>query len=451
MQQQESVSPSEAVRLSNILTFFVPLGLAASLITLSHVIINSVLSRAAQPELVIAAYQIALSIFTITERPAFLLRQTTSALSGDRVSFRAMRKLTMLLIGFTLLIGFLIGFTPLGEWLFRLVFNTDDATTPAVVNTYRVVMFVTVFSAMRCLYQGIIIRNMQTKWLTIGMGVRLTTMYGIGLVFMSRPASINETTGAWLFLVGMAVEALVSWLEGRRIYCAMPEQAKDGSVRNVRGVLPFYRPLLFSSFIAVIVSPSINAVLGKTEQIEVSIASYAIALSVVNLVNSFFTYIHQIVLNFYQKDARTVFHFALGAAMIPGLLVILLSYTPLGHWFVGSVMGVQGVLLQGSLSVLRVMAIISFIFPWVDYCNGLCMLNKRTNIMLWSQTSNVATTLVMLFVLIVAAPHWNGVVGALASSCGITAELIIVYTLLRRNLAVRTLKNVQPSNPVMRR
>jgi len=449
--QQESVSPSESVKLSNILTFFVPLGLAASLITLSHVIINSVLSRAAQPELVIAAYTIALSIFTITERPAFLLRQTTSALSGDRASFRAMRKLTLLLIVFTLLFGFLIGFTPFGDWLFRLVFNTDDATTPAVVNTYRVVMFVTVFSALRCLYQGIIIRNMQTKWLTIGMAVRLTTMYGIGLVFMSRPEHINETTGAWLFLVGMAVEALVSWLEGRRIYRTMPEQVKDNSVRNVRDVFPFYKPLLYSSFIAVIVSPSINAVLGKTDQIEVSIASYAIALSVVNLVNSFFSYIHQIVLNFYQKDARMVFRFTLGAGMIPGCLVILLSFTPLGHWFIGSVMGVQGELLQGSLSVLRVMAIISLVFPWVDYCNGLCMLNKRTKLMLWSQTSNVCTTLILLIVLLFAAPHWNGVVGALASSCGITAELIIVYTLLRRSLAVQTKATMQPSNPVVRR
>jgi len=448
--RHEPVSPPETVRLSNILTFFVPLGLAASLITLSHVIINSVLSRAAQPELVIAAYQIALSIFTITERPAFLLRQTTSALSGDRVSFRAMRKLTMLLIGFTLLFGFLIGFTPAGEWLFRLVFNTNDATTPAVVNTYRVVMFVTVFSAMRCLYQGIIIRNMQTKWLTIGMGVRLSVMYGIGLAFMAHPERIDETTGAWLFLIGMAVEALVSLIEGRKIYRSMPERAKDGSVRSVREVLPFYKPLLYSSFIAVIVSPSINAVLGKTDQLEVSIASYAIALSVINLVNSFFTYIHQIVLNFHQKDARVVLRFTALAGMIPGLLVLLLSYTPLGHWFVGSVMGAQGELLAGSLSVLRVMAIVSFAFPWVDYCNGLCMLNKRTKFMLWSQTSNVGMTLLALFVLIFAAPHWNGVVGGVAASCGIIAELIIVSTLLRRSLAAGTANAAQASNESLR-
>jgi hypothetical protein len=244
----------------------------------------------------------------------------------------------------------------------------------------------------------------------------------------------------------------------------------------VREVLPFYKPLLYSSFIAVIVSPSINAVLGKTDQLEVSIASYAIALSVINLVNSFFTYIHQIVLNFHQKDARVVLRFTALAGMIPGLLVLLLSYTPLGHWFVGSVMGAQGELLAGSLSVLRVMAIVSFAFPWVDYCNGLCMLNKRTKFMLWSQTSNVGMTLLALFVLIFAAtkfmlwsqtsnvgmtllalfvlifaaPHWNGVVGGVAASCGIIAELIIVSTLLRRSLAAGTANAAQASNESLR-
>ncbi len=52
--QHEQLQPS-AVKTTQILGFFVPLGLAASLITLSHVIINSVLSRAPAPELTIAA------------------------------------------------------------------------------------------------------------------------------------------------------------------------------------------------------------------------------------------------------------------------------------------------------------------------------------------------------------------------------------------------------------
>lgn len=430
--QHVSASSTQTVRTRQILLFFVPLGLAASLITLSHVIINSVLSRAPNAELTIAAYTIALSIFTITERPAFLLRQTTSALSEDRTSFQAMRKLMLMLLGFTLVFGFAIGFTPLGELLFRFVFTTDDASTPAVIRTYRVLMFVTIFSALRCLYQGIIIREMKTKWLTIGMAVRLSVMYTLGLIFMAMPERIDGQTGAWLFLIGMAVEALVSWVEGRRIVRGLPKRVPDAAVRSVRDVIPFYRPLLYTAFISVIIPPSINAILGKTVQLELSIASYALALSVVNLINSFYTYVHQIVLNFYERDSRAVFRFALFANMLPGILVLLLAYSPLGGWFLGNLIGVRGELLTESLAVLRVMALVSIVFPWVDYCNGLCMLHKETRLMVWSQTGNVATTVLMLLILIAAAPHWNGLVGALAFSCGLVAEFVVIFLLLKR-------------------
>lgn len=429
--QHEQLQPS-AVKTTQILGFFVPLGLAASLITLSHVIINSVLSRAPAPELTIAAYTIAASIFSITEKPAFLLRQTTSTLSEDRASFRAMSKVTVLLVVCTLAFGFIIGFTPLGEMMFRLLFNTDDALTPLVLDTYRVLLFVTVFSAIRCLYQGIIIRNMQTKWLTIGMVFRLAAMYGVALLFMRDPGQINGMTGAWIFLLGMAVEALVSSIEGRKIARSLPDFLPQASVRSVRDVFPFYRPLLYSSFISVIAAPSINAMLGKTVQIELSIASYAIALSVVNLVISFFSYVHQIVLNFHRRDARAVFRFTLVVGAIPGTAVILLSVSPLGEWLIGTVIGAQGELLRESLSVLRVMAIFAFVFPWVDYCNGLCMLERKTKIMVWSQVGHVTTVLVILILMIAVLPHWNGMIGALAFSGGLTAELIVLFLLLRK-------------------
>ena len=79
----------DRVSLRSILAFFIPLGLSASLVSLSHLIINGTLARAADPEATIAAYSIAMSVFIITEKPAVFLRQTCSALAGDRSAFRA--------------------------------------------------------------------------------------------------------------------------------------------------------------------------------------------------------------------------------------------------------------------------------------------------------------------------------------------------------------------------
>ncbi len=423
---------SEAVTLGRILAFFLPLGLSASLVSLSHVIINGTLARALHPEATIAAYSIAMSVFIITERPAVFLRQTCSALAGDRAAFRAVAMVTVYVLLFTLGFGTFLSFTPAGDWLFQTLFNAGDDLLNSVLASYRILIYVTVFSAIRCLFHGIIIRNMQTKWLTIGMVVRLAVMYGVSQVIIHSDYAIDGRAGAVIFLSGMLVEALVSAWEGRSILRRMPRSLPDSTIKSARDVFPFYRPLLVTSFLSVILGPSINAMLGKTSDIVLAIASYAIALSITNIVTSFFTYVHQIVLNFYAKDAKLVRRFAYVFNLLPAAIIAMLAYTAVGEWVVRAIVGSEGQLLDESLRVLRVFVLFALIFPWVDFGNGLVLLGKQTKLMAFSQLGNVAATILALIVTVALVPAWNGMVGALAQSIGIAGELAVLVILLRR-------------------
>lgn len=440
-----SGQPSTAsgkVGLRRILLFFIPLGLSASLVSLSHLIINSTLARAVNPEATIAAYSIAMSIFIITERPAVFLRQTCSALAGDRTAFRAVAVVTAYILLFTLTFGCLLSYTPAGPWLFTTVFNAGEELLGSVLDSYRILIFVTVFSAVRCLYHGIIIRNMQTKWLTIGMAVRLICMYGLSLIILGSGWTVDGRSGAVIFLTGMLVEAVVSAWEGTRILRRMPKRLPDSTVRSARDVFPFYRPLIVTSFISVILGPSINAMLGKTTDIELAIASYAVALSVLNIVTSFFTYVHQIVLNFYREDPDAVRRFTLGASLAPAVIVASIAFTDAGRFLLGFVVGGEGGLLEASLGVLRVFALFALIFPWVDYYNGLAMLHKRTRFLMASQAGNVSVTIAALIAAVAVVPEWNGMVGALAQSCGLAGELLVLMILVRRHM--RQMPPMQP-------
>ncbi len=184
--------------------------------------------------------------------------------------------------------------------------------------------------------------------------------------------------------------------------------------------------------------PAINAFLGKTSDIQLAIAAFAIAASVTNLVTSFFSYTHQIVLNFYRKDARKVLRFALMLSLIPTLLLSLLSYTDIGPWFMEQVMGVNERLMHASLSTLRVFTLLTLVFPWLDYGNGLLMLSGQTKTMVWSQAANVCITLLTLVVCVFMTPGWNGMIGALAQSLGLAAEAAVVWQVLRAAARDRT-------------
>jgi hypothetical protein len=184
--------------------------------------------------------------------------------------------------------------------------------------------------------------------------------------------------------------------------------------------------------VALFIGPVINIVLGKTTVIALAISSFAVASSLMQLMLSFFTYIHQIVLNFYLVDAKLVKKFALVTGFVPFAMTVAIAYTPLGPWVLENVMSVQGNLLQQSLWTLRAFVLFPLISPFLDFSNGLILLRGQTKTMFRSQTANAICTVIVLLILVSIFPAWNGMIGAVAQSLGLLAELVIVWLVIRR-------------------
>ena len=433
---------TRGVSAERILKFFFPLGLSASLVTLSHVIINGTLARAPQPELVIAGYAIAQSIFQISERPAVLIRQTVSALVRDRVSFRALSLLTFGVIAAIMLFSFAFAFTPAGLALIRFAFGADEELAAASLDAYRVIMFVSVFSALRCLYHGVLIRDRNTKWLTLGMLIRLAVMYAASVIILESGVSMSGGMGALIFLIGMATEAVFGYFEGRLAVRRLPARDPASKVARVRDVFPFYRPLVLSSFIGVLIGPIINIMLGKTAELDLAIASFAVASSVMNLVLSFFTYSHQIALQFYNQGAGIAIRVVAAVNLAPAALLSALAFTPAGPWLLRIIVGAEGPLLSESLAVLKFFLPYAVLFAWVDFCHGLMMLRSQTSVLIKTQSVNVFIVLTALLAAVAAVPEWNGRIGALAQSAGCAAELVALLAVLHAGRKLR-----QPKSP----
>lgn len=420
-----------SLSLAQMFIFFVPLGLSSSLVTISHVIINGTLTRSPNPEAIIASYAVAMSLLGITEKPAILLRQTCSALVRDKVSFRAISIVALYVLAGILLIGGLVSYTGVGKLVFGTLFGASGEQVKPIMHVYRVAMFVSIFSSIRCLFHGVIIFNKRTFWLTIGMVIRLIGMYTLSQYFIAKGVDSGQV-GAVIFLLGMIIEACVAVWEGMRLYRhKLPEKLEGHPYEKPRQIFSFYRPLLYSSFIAIIIGPAINIFLGKTPDAERSIAAFALASSVCQLVLSFFSYLHQIVLNFYRQDPRLVKRFTLLMAFIPSVLLSMMSFTPLGAWVMTHPLGAKALLLEESLRALRIFVLMTLAFTWLDFSNGLLMLKGQTKVMVWSQASNVAVTLLTLIICLTAAPHMNSRIGVMAQSLGVVTELAVVTWALR--------------------
>jgi hypothetical protein len=426
-----NVANRSTISMRQIIVFFTPLGLSSSLITISHLIINSTLARSTNPELIIASYAIALTLLGIIERPAILLRHTCSALVRDRISFKSLSAVAILVISSLMLLGLTLSYTPLGTWIFLYLFGADPYMIDDIIGVFRIVMFVSLFSGIRCIYHGIIITNFHTKWMTIGVVIRLIVMALLAYYFVERGPIESGQVGAIIFLSGMMIECLVSFLEGRKLLRSMPNKLEGHTIESKQQIFNFYRPLLYSSMVAIAIGPAINFALGKTTNLALAIASYAIAMNVLGLVNSFFSYIHQIVLNYHRHDPNTVLRFVMIISLFPVFLLSLINFTPIGTWFLQQLMGISGNLLVETKQVLRICLLIAVVFPWLDYVNGRVMFKGENVILVRSQMANLFVVITSLFLLILFTPSWNGMIGALSVSLGFIAELIVVIYFLR--------------------
>lgn len=425
--------------LRHLFLFFLPLAGSATLVTLSHLIINGTLARSPQPELVISSYAIAISLYAVLERPVILLRPTSSALVKDQRSFGTMLRTSLTIIAIILTLSSLMSYTSIGVWTFKHGFGVTPDQMDRVIDVYQVLMWVTLFSGIRCLFHGIIISRLQTKWMTIGMIIRLIGMVVAAAYFLVNGVE-SGVAGAVIFLVGMAIECVVASLEGIKLTKELPVKEEKYAFAGTSQIMSFYRPLVYATLFAITIQPLINAQLGHSYNAQLAIASYSVALTIIALLLSLSTYVHQIVLNFYTESAAVVRRFALLINFVPVVLLGGLMLSPLGEWTLRYIMGVEGELLEASKMAMIGLALYVLCFPWVDYANGLLMWKGHTKVMTYTQISNVATVIVTLWLLLRWWPGANGLIGALALSMGTAAELAVAAMLIQRTALVARMK-----------
>ncbi|PAV31114.1 hypothetical protein CIL05_00190 [Virgibacillus profundi] len=410
--------------------FFIPLGVAASLTSVTHVIINGTLSRGENGAFIVACFAVAMSVFGIIERPMIVFRQASSALVSGQKSFKLLKNFFIYILIIVLGISLILGYTPIGNWVYTNLFNATDDMVTAISYTFRVITFVIIFSGIRGIYQGVIINQLETKWLTIGVVARLVAMFIISYLLVTFDL-ITSAAGGAIFLVGMIVECLVSVYKGRLLIKDSKVETGHGQLKKA-DISRFYFPLVAYFLMQTILIPVIYILLAKSADIELSIASFALAFSITQMILGFFMYTHQLLLQFHGQNTRKVVKFVIMISIIPSLLLCVLCYTPIGMVFMTSIMGAEDSLSIATIAVLKFFIIKTLVFPWVDFLNGFLMLKRQTNKMLFAQIGNLIVVIITLLGLVHFYPALNGVNGSIAASLGELAGIVIVSIIVYR-------------------
>ncbi|WP_342427905.1 hypothetical protein [Paenibacillus sp. FSL L8-0158] len=104
-------------------------------------------------------------------------------------------------------------------------------------------------------------------------------------------------------------------------------------------------------------NPSIQAALNNTTDPLLAVASFSVALQILNLFVWFCSSLHQIVIQFYTSKRREVLIFLSFLSTLSPLLLLLLSFGFAGDPVLQSVLGLEGELLLETRELLRILAV----------------------------------------------------------------------------------------------
>ncbi len=402
---------------NGMISFFVPLGVTASLMMFTHSIISAGLSRTLSPVVSTAAHAVAVSLSDMAGGPLCQIRQTAMALVGSRQSFQSVRRVYMLTMGAFIAIMLAIAYLPAASRLvLQQLLGVKDELFPATLLAFRVTMFLPLVSGLRYLYHGVITARRETRYISAGMFFRVGFM--VLLIFsISRWQWITgPLVGSITLVGGVGLECLLAYVFGRRLIPAGEAIISDNQVWR------FYLPLIASSFIFTVGKPFINAGLARMPNAAVNLAAFSVASSLAWVIIAPSQTIHMLTMVFGRdpQDRPTVKRFSTFFAVGSATLLSLIAFSPAGTWVLTKLVSVPAETLSATLLSIRTLALFPLIICWQEYNMGLLLLEHSTRLVSIGKALNLGCTIAFVLFL---APGLPGPIAApLAQMVGYTCE-----------------------------
>lgn len=329
--------------LPDVLRFFLPLAVSGMLMMFTHTIINPGLARTVDPIISTAAYAVAVSLGAIFEAPLVMLRQTGMALISSRQSYQVVLLMANITVIFFMTIVLAIGYVPaLGHFAFQDILGVADELLAPTISAFRVTMLLPISSALRCLYQSLILLNKRTTYITIGMFIRVAFMIALVYCFSTFRWVVGPLVGAIAIVGGIFIEGVSAYWFGRKL---IPE---GETTITPRAAWQFYLPLIASSLFVAMGKPFINAGLARMPDAAISLAAFNVATSFAWVLISPSQNMHQVTMVFGRDRGHRplVRRFGAALAIISTASLWAISFSPLGRWLLDALIQVPAELMN---------------------------------------------------------------------------------------------------------
>jgi hypothetical protein len=418
---------------------WLPLAASWAFMALELPLVAAIVARLPDAPLHLAAYGAAVfPVALVIEAPVIMLLAASTALVGDRETYKRMRGfMHALCVGLTAL-HVAVAFTPLydvvtGSWmgLASEVRETGRAGLQWLTPwTYAI--------GFRRFYQGILIRCERTRPVSIGTALRLAANAVVGCAGIAIGTIPGVVVAAAAVSAGVLAEAIFIGLAARplvreRVLAAPPE----GEVLGWSRFLHFYIPLALTPLLTLLLQPLGAAAMSRMPGRELSLAAWPGVHGLLFLLRSGGFAFNEVVVALWRRPGgpAALARFAALFALASTAAMALLALTPLGAFWYGAIGGLTPELAAFSHAALLFGLAMPALQIYQSLYQGALVSAKRSKTVTASHAIYLALSCAGL-ALSVATHSWTGIHATLAT---LSAAMLLQTLFLRpRTYGART-------------
>ena len=414
----EMLSTLKKSEYGSIFIFWVPLFATWLMMSVEGPFLAAVIARLVEPKYNLAAYGVAFSFALMVESPIIMIMSASTALVRGAESYRSLRAFTLLLNGLITAVMIVLILPPVFNFI-----ALDLIGLPAEVArlTHLATMILLPWPAaigFRRFFQGILIRNNQTRRVAYGTILRLASMASTAVIIYLHFDVPGAVVGATALSVAVSVEAIASWIMVRPVI----RQLRAGE-RNERSeddlswgfMWKFYYPLALTSLLALGVHPLVTFFLGQSRMPLESLAIMPVINSLVFIFRSVGLSYQEVAIarmGEHMEGFRPVrnFAFALAGGAFTGLALI--AFTPLSTGWFRDLSGLSAELSSLAIFPTRILVLIPAASVLLAFQRSVLVHIKRTG----PVTVATAIEVSLIILVLILCIGFLGMIGATAAA-----------------------------------
>lgn len=395
--------------------FWAPLAATWLMMSFEGPFLTAIIARMVEPKFNLAAYGVAFSFAIIIEAPVIMIMSAATALVKGEKSYRKLRNFTYFANLAITVVMLIFVIPPVFNYIsIDLIGLPERVAHLTHVSTIILLPWPGAIGYRR-FYQGVMIKQNQTRKVAYGTVIRLITMTVTAVILYYGYNLEGAYVGAAALTAGVVFEGIASKIMSVKSVREIRSNRAETSELSYKEIYNFYYPLALTSMIGLGVHPMVTFFIGQSRMSLESLAVLPVINSLVFIFRSFGLSYQEVAIAMmgekwqgYHKLKN--FGFVVGGAVV--LLLGILAITPLSSLWFHSVSGLSAELTNFALLPLMLMVILPGLTFLISFQRAILVNARNTKPITYGTASEVIGIILVLFISI----KYFDLVGAVAAA-----------------------------------